>query len=254
MEINDLAMTVLVTRPYPQGVKLCELIESAGGQAIHFPTIVIKEPPDLNRFHYSIQSLNIQDWAIFISPQAVYSSINEIRRLCFKLPKIAAVGTGTAQTLEKAGLKVDCYPLKESGGEGLVKLPEFANCKGTKIAIIRGVGGRQWLDAKLASLGAKVTTIIAYERTLPQVDVSSLQLSLSQNKIHAISGTSFEAIHNLKIIIGPNYWNKLRKLPVYVYSERIKKLAIQLGFATIWVTDEMSDTSLLQMLRKHKGT
>jgi len=250
--MNDLNnLHILITRPASQGRALCDLISARGGHPIHFPTIAFGPPLDQAGFLQSLILLGEQDWLIFISPQAVHASITQIQRLWPHFPdsvKWAAIGGGTAKALEEAGITAVLYPDKEQNSEGLLNLPAFHQVAGKKIAIIRGVGGREWLDKGLAERGAHVLPVIAYERILPKVDVSPCLEQLRQKNIDIIVCTSYESLCNLKTLLGETALPFLREIPVIVISERIKMLAKDLGFSRIWVARNMSERGILDLI------
>lgn len=252
--MNDLQdLHILVTRPEPQGQELCRQIIARGGQAINFPVIAFSPPPDLCAFTSGIAALGDQDWLIFISPQSVHASAAEITRVWPRLPdrvKIVATGAGTAKALRDAGLKVTACPHADWSSEGILAMPEFQSVGGQKIAVLRGQGGRELIDQALAARGARIMTIIAYERVLPRTDVSPVLALLRENRIDVTVCTSFEGARNLKTLLGEAGWPFIRKIPLIVMSERIKSLAQDLGFQTIWVTRNASQAAILERCRK----
>ncbi len=254
--MNDLhLLRILVTRPHPQGEVLCKLIEARGGQAIHFPTIDFAPAPDPQAFHQAIAELGEQDWLIFNSPRAVYASVVEIRRTWPQLPeevKFAAVGFGTAKALQEAGYNVAVIPQTEWSSEGLLGDPVFQSVQGKKIAIIRGAGGREVLDNTLMARGAHVLPVIAYQRILPQIPGYEVNQLLSEHQIDVIVSASFESVVNLKIMLGEQSWSALKICPLVVVSERIKRLAYDLGFQTIWVASHASDAAILDTIPKER--
>jgi uroporphyrinogen-III synthase len=250
---NLINLRVLVTRPEPQASELSQLIENAGGVAVNFPTIEFAPPLDMDSFHDAINHLGNQEWLIFISPHAVYASVPFIRQRWPEFPpqvKFAAVGEGTAKALFEAGYNVAAVPENQWNSEGLLAMPVFqpSQISEQKVAIIRGVGGREYLDKVLAERGARVTPVIAYQRVLPQIDVTDYLSMLKQHRIDVIVCTSFEGVRNLKILFGQTGWTYLQVLPIIVMSERIKMLARDLGFQTIWVSRNASQTAILELL------
>ncbi len=247
-------LTVMVTRPLPAGALLSELIVAQGGLAIHFPTIAFV-PADTHRFEQAITQLGEQAWLIFISPQAVYASVPAIRRAWPHLPptlKFAAVGAGTASALHDAGYQVSVYPDGEWNSEGLLALPLFQTVAGQKIAVIRGEGGREFIDQSLRERGAVVTPVIAYKRSLPDVDVASILLLFKQHKIDTVICASFESVKHLKILLGEAGWPFINTIPLIVVSERIKMLANDLGFQTIWVAQNASHAAVMETLAQKR--
>lgn len=242
---------ILVTRPQPQGEELCRLVKDHGGQATHFPTIDFAPPPDTQAFEQALTKLGEQDWLIFISPQAVYATVAHIRRLWPYFPesvKFAAVGAGTAKALNEAGYNVAIHPESNWSSEGILDLPEFHSVAEKKIAIIRGVGGREMLDKYLAERGAHLLPVIAYERILPEVDINPCLALLKQGTIDIIVCTSYEGVRNLKILLGEAGWPYIKNIPLIVMSERIKLLAHDLGFGKIWVTRNASQAAVLEIM------
>jgi uroporphyrinogen-III synthase len=244
---------ILVTRPEPQAAELCTLIREQGDQATSFPTIEFAPPSDLEAFHTAMQTLDQQDWLIFISPQAVRVSIPYLPVLPPNV-QIAAVGSGTAKALHAAHYPQVLHPAAEWHSEGLLDLPAFQSVQNKKIAIIRGAGGREFIDQQLAERGAQITIIIAYERILPVCDVQPYLNLLRQRAIDSIVCTSFEGVRNLKILIGETAWPELQTIPVSVMSGRVEMRARQLGCQTIWVTQQASQAAILDLLaEKRKG-
>lgn len=241
--------TILVTRPMPQAMQLCSLIKKHNGEALNFPTLAFE---DID-FSHAMEKLSNQDWLIFISPQAVYSFNTAITKKKYVIPphiKIAAIGKGTADALHQAGYEVAFFPKTNKGSEEFLAHDPFTNPQNLNMAIIRGEGGRELIDAILAERFAKILTVMCYRRMLPDTNSDEIIQLLRKKKIDAIVGTSFEGIKNLKILIGADNWSHLKNVPLCVPSERIKKLAQQQEYATIWVTSEMSDNAILQTLAK----
>lgn len=246
---------VMVTRPNPAGAVLCELIEAAGGEAIHFPTIAFIAA-DQAPLQTAIAKLGEQEWLIFISPQAVYASIPAIRRAWSTFPpqvKFAAIGAGTAAALNAAGYAVSAYPNGEWNSEGLLSLPEFQDIHSTKIAIVRGEGGRELLAHTLKERGADVLHVVTYKRIVPPIDVSVYMALLKQHKVNAIVCSSYESVRNLKTMVGAEGWPYIKNVPLLVMSERVKSLAHDLDFQTIWVTPNANNEVITAILVQRRN-
>jgi uroporphyrinogen-III synthase len=244
-------LSVLVTRPSPQGEKLCQQIEAQGGRAIHFPTIAFAPPQDADAYLRAIDQLGEQEWLIFISPQAVQACVPDLRRRWPVLPpmvKFAAVGGGTAAALREAGYLAALLPEQEWNSEGLLALREFQSVAEMKIAIIRGEGGREMIDKKLMERGAKVLPVLVYRRILPDIDVAAFLQRMHEQSLSAIICTSGEAVRNLKILLGEAAWKLISDVDVIVMSDRVKLLAQDLGFQRIWVASKASNDAILDVL------
>jgi uroporphyrinogen-III synthase len=103
---------VIVTRPRDQAGPLVARVEALGHEVVECPLIEIErtseEPVDASGY----------DWVIVTSPNGA----DEIARRGRNLPKLAAVGPGTAERLREHGLEPAFVPLVSSQ-EGL--LAEF---------------------------------------------------------------------------------------------------------------------------------
>jgi uroporphyrinogen-III synthase len=249
---NLMGLTVMVTRPNPQGELFCEQIRRAGGQAIYFPTIEIRPPTAMAEFLQGIASLDQHDWVIFISPQAVYQSAPAIHQQWPQFPpgvKVAALGNGTAEALQQATLPVDVYPAVDWRSEGLLDEAAFQELAGKKIALIQGESGREFLAATLTVRGAQLTPIIAYRRCLPQVEVSTYINLLQTHQIDIITCTSGEILYNLKVLLD-KAWSDLLSIPIVVVSERMEMLAKQLEFEKTLLAKNASLNAMMEVLRE----
>lgn len=244
-------MRVLVTRPSPQGEKLCEQIQAQGGEATHFPTIAFAPPPDQAAYESALQQLGEQSWLIFISPQAVYASVPELRRHWPVFPektKFAAIGAGTSAALREAGYRVAVQPAQEWTSEGFLALPAFQAIEGEKIAVIRGEGGRELIDKTLKERGAVLLPVIAYRRVLPAV-----RLDLTQyTQFDTIVCTSADTLLNLKALAGEAGWPLIRDARVIVMSNRVKLIAQEAGFGQICVTQSASNDAIIDLMVQEK--
>jgi uroporphyrinogen-III synthase len=224
MKPNLNPLTILVTRPSPQGETLCQLMKAAGENPIHFPTIEIQPIPFSIKGHY--------DWLIFTSPQAVYHSIATLQPIQSSL---AAIGPGTAAVLQQYQLNPITYPETDSNSEGLLALPAFQNVKNQAIALIKGEGGRDLLAKELTARGAIVTPLIAYRRTLPENPF------IPTAKIDMIIATSNNIIENLKELLG----EKVLAIPIIVVSERMRVFAKKSGFKQIFLAKTASHDAIM---------
>lgn len=248
-------LTVLVTRPDPEGSTLCKKIIACRGAAIHFPTILFVSVAP-NVYRQQLKQLLQLDCLIFNSREAVRAAMGEIQLLWKQQPpklKVAAIGKGTAQMIRQYGWDVDFIP-EQWNSQGLLALPFFQKVKHLHIAIIRGAGGLDILDRELNKRGARVTPLIAYKRILPpQLEKEACHLALKEHKINRVIGTSVDGVRNLLKLVNKELHAILLTIPLIVLSERIKAGAQALGFQKIWLTLEASDEGILQLLATTKG-
>jgi uroporphyrinogen-III synthase len=103
-------MKVIVTRPRAQARPLVAALEGLGAEVVECPLIEIERTSDepIDGAGY--------DWLIVTSPNGA----GEIVRRGVNLPRIAAVGPGTAEALAEQGIEAAFVP-RESSQEGLLR-------------------------------------------------------------------------------------------------------------------------------------
>lgn len=188
--------TIAVTRAEAQAGPLVEMLESLGAVVLQVPTIVIVDPSDGGvALRSAVAELHRFDWVVLASPNAATYFLRAIHALTAegspRLPRIAAVGPGTAETIRALGVSVDLIP-QRSIGEGLVEAfpappTEVASLSGSvlptaspgstvsddeptvstgRVLIPRAAVARDVIPDGLRALGWAVETVEAY-RTVP---------------------------------------------------------------------------------------
>jgi len=127
---------VIVTRPRAQAGPLVARLEALGADVVECPLIEVErtsdEPVDASGY----------DWVVVTSPNGAA----ELARRGRNLPRIAAVGPGTAEALREHGLEPEFVP-RESSQDGLLReFPQpaghvlFAVAEGARRTAIDGLG------------------------------------------------------------------------------------------------------------------
>jgi uroporphyrinogen III methyltransferase/synthase len=141
---------VIVTRPRAQAGPLVERLEALGFDVVECPLIEIErtsdEPIDCAGY----------EWLIVTSPNGA----DEIARRATDLPKVAAVGPGTAETLRAHGIEPDFVP-RVSSQDGL--LAEFPRPEGRVLFAAAENSRRGPIDA----LGADFVPLYATRLLTP---------------------------------------------------------------------------------------
>jgi uroporphyrinogen III methyltransferase/synthase len=103
-------MKVIVTRPREQAGPLVERLSRLGADVVECPLIEIERTSDepIDAAGY--------DWLIVTSPNGA----DEIARRGRNLPKVAAVGPGTAESLRRHGIEPSFVPA-DSSQDGLLR-------------------------------------------------------------------------------------------------------------------------------------
>lgn len=242
---------IVVTRPREQVAHVADLIRSAGGRAILFPTLEIADTGNRRALNALIDRLDAFDYAVFISPTAVNRAVSMIRSRRQLPPqlRVAAIGKGSARELRRFEIANVLLPHDRFDSEGLLALSEFVEPRGKSIVIFRGEGGRELLGDTLAARGARVEYAQCYRRVRPAGDAQQLLKAWARGEVHAIMVTSAEGLRNLFEMVGTLGRHWLRKTPLFVPHERIAAVARDLGIAGVVVTDPGDEGLVTGMIR-----
>lgn len=245
---------IVVTRPAHQAEPLAELIRAAGGRPILFPVLEILDTENLQPLLEVLGRLDDYQLAIFISPNAVLHTMNQVagRRAWPAQLRVAAVGKGSVKELRRFGITGVIAPARLFDSEHLLELPELKEVAGRRIVIFRGDGGRELLGDTLAARGARVDTVECYRRAQPRLDAGPLLKAWARNEVHAVTVTSSEGLRNLFEMIGKLGQSWLRRTPVFAPHPRIAAAARELGCSNV-IDTAPGDEGLIEALQRHFG-
>jgi len=251
-------LQVLVTRPAGQGDTLAAAIRQQGGCAVQFPLLDImpvEDPVRQSLIRERIQDLDHYHILIFISTNAVRYGLDWIDRYWPQFPagiEVVAIGPATAAAL--SGLP--CAIHTSSAGmqsEDILRLPLLNDVAGRKIALFRGVGGRELLAGTLRARGARVDYIETYERRPPAGNGDRLLSTVRESGINVITLTSAQMLTSLCDLVDIKH-HGINLIPLVVPSERTREAALAAGFEQVAVstgaTDEAITAALAEIRRK----
>ena len=193
-------MKVVVTRPRAQAGPLVSRLEELGHEVVECPLIEIEPLPgkvDVEGY----------DWVIVTSPNGARELVS---RASGALPKVAAVGPGTAEALHELGVEPAFVP-RVSSQDGL--LAEFPRPAG-RVLFAAAQGARRGPVEELgADFIALYTTRLVRPATPPEGDVVVLA-SGSAARSFAALGVELPAV-----TIGPQTTEAAQKAGVRVVAE-----------------------------------
>ena len=244
---------ILVTRPRAQAQGLSQAIRLAGGEALEFPAIEIRDLPKPASFFAIAERLQSFDIAIFVSRNAVRKALAMLGELRGGISwpanlRVAAIGGGSREELERHGFLGVIAPPAPPDSEALLALPEFADVTGRRIVIFRGQGGRKVLGETLAGRGALVEHAECYRRARPSGNGAALREAWSGSDAATVS--SAEGLANLVAMIDEPVAGRLAALPLFVPHARVAAEAERLGFALAVVAGP-ADRDLIAALAAH---
>jgi uroporphyrinogen-III synthase len=227
---------ILVTRPAEQSVQLARLIRDAGGEAVLFPALEI-EPLAETAIAPALDNLPQFDLVVFVSSNAARVGMPYILRKG-GLParaKVAAVGPGTAAELKKSGVRNIISPRAGFDSEALIGELSTMPLGGTRILIVRGRGGREFLGETLGSRGAAVDYLECYRRVKPDRDMRELLSRPGRDGVKACVATSANIVENLFEMAGAAGRAWLCSMLFIVPHPRVAATAFTRGVRTVFV-------------------
>lgn len=260
---NSLAgLNVLITRPVGQARELIELLESAGANASHYPVMEIaaldevSHAPLLQLSKQIILALAEYQHVIFISTNAVKYGLELIDQYWPQLPidiQWYAIGKATAGALLQQQIVTAVQPSDAMNSEALLQHPNLQQVAGNKIAIVRGIGGRDYLQTQLQQRGATVDYIECYQRLAPQGEsaknaTAKLAAHIKQQSINAVCINSVESIDNFIAMLDSNVNEHIKELALVVPSARVADHAKQQGFNHILIAANASNQAITKTL------
>lgn len=170
-------MKVLVTRPAAQAAEWVAQLAAHGIDAAALPLIGIAAPADPAAVVAAWQALAGQTLVVFVSPNAVeqFFALRPAGAAWPVGPIAGSPGPGTTQALQAQGVPretivapADDAPQFDS--ESLWVRLSRRDWQGSRVTMVRGDGGREWLATTLRERGAAVDFVTAYRRVAPAPD------------------------------------------------------------------------------------
>lgn len=229
-------LSIVVTRPFPQGAITAKALRAAGAVAIEFPVLSIAPcaatmDAEILAHAYAV---------IFVSANAVEHGVGLLRANGGVPARalVAAIGEATARALQAGGFADVVSPQQSIDSEGLLAMPQLqgSEVNGQHVILIRGKsesGGRRVLEAELAARGARVTVLECYERrdALPPIAPLQQLVGSLRNDI-AVMALSVETLESLLNVFALQS-NWLRATWLLVPNARVAAAARTRGFQRV---------------------
>jgi uroporphyrinogen-III synthase len=192
-------LRVANTRAPHQAGELTALLEAEGAKVIHYPAISIEPVRDHGALDEAIRAAvdGAFDWLVLTSSNTVVTLVERLTELGFEPKslneiKIAAVGSSTAEAVEKAlGHSVAVVP-EEFVAESLADAIQVK--PGQRLFLPQSALARPVLAERLRQAGAEVTVVDAY-RTLVGRGGDPLPEYFWRGDVDAVTFTSTSTVH-----------------------------------------------------------
>ncbi|WP_117236436.1 uroporphyrinogen-III synthase [Vibrio maerlii] len=240
-------MTVLVTRPAPQGQALCQMLDLTDIPTLYQPLITILPGAELDQLATMLTSADI---VIAVSQHAIEHSQNVLSAHNQAWPKktYLAIGQKTAHSLSTVAEQKVNYP-ETSDSEHFLLLPELQHIDGKKVLILRGNGGRELIKQALEEHGAIVSYCETYQRAPQEIECQQLVASWQQNSVDTIVVTSGEQLQLLMEQLPSVEHSWITQQYLVVPSSRIAQLANQFGFNKVEISQSASNQDITTALQ-----
>ena len=192
-------MRVIVTRPRAQAKPLVAALEAIGADVVECPLIEIERTSD------APVDATGYDWLVVTSPNGA----DEIARRGVNLPRVAAVGPGTAETLRTHGIEPSFVP-SEATQEGLLR--EFPRPPG-RVLFAAAEGARR---TAIDGLGADFVPLYRTRLLAPEPPDGDVVVLASGSAARAYAGVGGAAP---AVSIGPETTRVARRVGLDVVGE-----------------------------------
>lgn len=241
-------MKVLIVRPQPSARELCDALCNIGVVANYCPVVSFQQSlPPL----HTLDHLSRSEVIIAVSQPAVHYTDQILAKQNQSWPISAqylAVGRKTATFLHSCTDLTVRSP-KSEDTEGLLALLATYDLKGKKISILRGESGREMLYESLQQTGADVVYVESYQRQWLSFDGASQVIQWQLDGLDTLIVTSFEQLKFFAQQIPTQSKNWLHSLQLMVPSERVAKLASQLGFTQVHNIKGASNQAIIDCIQ-----
>ena len=190
-------LRVLVTRPQERASRLSEPLRRLGAEVVEFPAIATRPlPPE--ELAPVLSQLGDYTWLGFTSPAGVEGFFDllahqrmDVRTLAGK--KLAVIGPGTAQTLEKWGLFADCMP-EEYTARALGETLARTVLPGERVLLPRAREGSPELPACLKEAGIPYRDWPLYDTLPAGSEAAPVRRLLEEGGIDLLTFTSASCV------------------------------------------------------------
>jgi uroporphyrinogen-III synthase len=198
----------------------------------------------------ALEQLDTFHHIIFVSANAVRVGMARIKQHWLELPaqlNSYCVGAASAQLLQSYGVSA-AYPAEAMTSEGLLALPGLASSAGQRVLIVKGEGGREYLQQQLQAQGALVTILPVYRRQPHQYSDAQLQQLLRRPRPLAMLVNSGESLHNMVSLLRRCGATGEFDAVLVVPGQRVAALAREMGFTDVEVARNATDVAMLDAL------
>jgi uroporphyrinogen-III synthase len=243
---------LLLTRPAEDSAALAGVLAQDGVHSSCLPLLSIEALPLGGEQLERVRQFHRYDLVIVVSKPAARLGVGALPKAQAQAALWFAVGAGTAQVLIDQGLNVH-FPAQGDDSEALLRLPALLaqlDRPAPRVLIMRGEGGREWLAEQLRARGATVDYLELYRRQLPEYPAHTLRERVAVERLNGVVVSSGQGFEHLCQLAGEEDGPLLRRLPLFVPSQRVAEMAIAAGSENVINCGGASALALREALRE----
>jgi uroporphyrinogen III methyltransferase/synthase len=236
--------------------KLNRRLAELGAEVITAPAIRVVDPPDWGPVDAALDRIDEYDWLVFSSGNGVdylLRRLNErgedVRRLAH--PRIAAMGSGTADRLSEYGIRADLMPdqfVAESLAQALISKSE-----GGRFLLARASRGRQMMAQRLEAAGARVDQVVVYGNADVEEPDPKVAGRLDAGGIDWVAVTSSATARSLDRLYGKGLRSAQLVSMGPITSDTLQELGLEVAVEASPQTSDGLVDAVLSLARQSKA-
>ncbi|WNW12789.1 uroporphyrinogen-III synthase [Pseudomonas sp. DTU_2021_1001937_2_SI_NGA_ILE_001] len=244
---------LLLTRPAQESAAVAQVLAQAGVACSSLPLLETAPLPLSDAQRSLVFDLMTFQAVIVVSKPAARLAVELLDEIWPQPPLQPwfCVGAGTGQILLDYGLIDVSWSTQGDDSEALVEVPALQKAiaiPGSRVLIMRGEGGREWMAEQLREQGVKVEYLSLYRRYLPDYPPGALLQRVRGERLNGLVVSSGQGLEHLLQLAGTS-WPELADLPLFVPSPRVAELARAAGARHVVDCRGASSAALLGALQ-----
>lgn len=253
-----LGKRILVTRAREQASNLTNFLRSKGAEPVEFPVIRIQETDDNSLLEQVVTGKIRHDWIIFTSVNAVNIFAKHLKiggkdSRYFSGMSIGAIGTATAEAIQKQFAIVADYVPKEAVGEAMLEEFPTQDLREVRILIPRALEARDVLVDGLRNRQASVDVLPIYKTVLESGNSEQICQQIEAKEIDVVTFTSSSTVKNFVSAIGESGKAALiaNSVVIAAIGPITAETATSLGLPPTLIAEDHTIPGLVAVLENH---
>lgn len=241
-----LGVRIAVTRAEGRGGPLADALRDLGATVTELPLTRI-EVLDAAPLRTAIAGIMQYDWVLLTSANAVQHFAEGMRAAgrSYDVPKLAVVGTATAEATEREGWNPTLIP-ERFHAEGLVDaMAARGDVDGARMLYPAAEGARDVLPAGLRALGASVDVVPVYRSSPDKEGQVRLRELVAAGALDLITVAAPSAVDALLAALPAE---RARRLPVACIGPVTARAARMAGFPIKVESDSSTTTAFVRAI------